>query len=71
MFMTRGNMLLEFSDYFVEIGVQHRNPYLNLSFLRLFGDRDLDREKEKRMNSQKKIVLCHEEVYSKFLIHYS
>ena len=54
MFMTRGNMLLEFSDYFVEIGVQHRNPYLNLSFLRLFGDRDLDREKEKRMNSQKK-----------------
>ena len=57
MIMMQGNVLLEFSDYFVEIRIQHTNLYLDLSFRRLFGDRDLDREKEKRMNSQKKFVL--------------
>ena len=57
MIMMQGNVLLEFSDYFVEIRIQHRNLYLDLSFRRLFGDRDLDREEEKRMNSQKKFVL--------------
>ena len=71
MIMMQGNVLLEFSDYFVEIRIQHRNLYLDLSFRRLFGDRDLDREKEKRMNSQKNLYSCYEEVYSKFLIHYS
>ena len=49
--MMRGNVLLELSDHFVEIRMQHRNLYLDLSFRRLFGDRDLDmdRDKEKRM----------------------
>ena len=71
--MMRGNVLLEFFDHFVEIRIQHRNLYLDLSFRRLFGDRDLDmhRDKEKRMNSQKILYSCHEEVYSKFLIHFS
>ena len=57
MIMMQGNVLLEFSDYFVEIRIQHRNLYLDLPFRRLFGDRDLDREREKRMNSQKKFVI--------------
>ena len=57
MFMMRGNVLLEFSDYFVEIRTQNGNPYLDSSFRRLYGDCDLDREKEKRMNSLKNFVL--------------
>ena len=57
MIMMRGNFLLEFSDYFVEIRTQNGNPYLALFFRRLFGDCDLDREKEKRVNSQKSFVL--------------
>ena len=57
MIMMRGNFLLEFSDYFVEIRPQNGNPYLDSSFRRLFGDCDLDREKEKRVNSQKCFVL--------------
>ena len=57
MIMMRGNFLLEFSDYLVEIRTQNGNPYLALSFRRLFGDCDLDREKEKRVNSQKSFVL--------------
>ena len=48
---------MEFSDYFVEIRTQNGNPYLDSSFRRLFGDCDLDREKEKRVNSQKSFVL--------------
>ena len=48
---------MEFSDYFVEIRTQNGNPYLDSSFRRLFGDWDLDREKEKRGNSQKSVVL--------------
>ena len=54
MIMMRGNVLLEFSDYFVKIRIQHRNPYLDLSFRRLFGDCDLDREKEKGWIDKKK-----------------
>ena len=57
MIMMRGNVLLEFSEDFVEIRIQHRSPYLDLSFRRLFGDRGLDKEKEKRMSSQKNFVL--------------
>ena len=57
MIMMRGNFLLEFSDYFVEIRTQNGNPYLDSSFRRLFGDWDLDREKEKGGNSQKSVVL--------------
>ena len=57
MIMMRGNFLLEFSDYFVEIRTQNGNPYLDSSFRRLFGDCDLDREKEKRVNSQESFVL--------------
>ena len=55
--MMRGEVLLEFSDYFVEIRIRHWNPYLDLSFRRLSVDCDLDREKEKRMNSLKNFVL--------------
>ena len=63
MIIMQGNVLVEFSDYFVEIRIQYRNPYLDLYFRRLFGDRDLDREKEKRMNSQK--ICAH--VMKKFI----
>ena len=55
--MMRGEVLLEFSYYFVEIRIRHWNPYLDLSFRRLSVDCDLDREKEKRMNSLKNFVL--------------
>ena len=57
MIMMRENVLLEFSDYFVKIRIQHRNPYLDLSFRRLFGDCDLDREKEKGWIDKKNFVL--------------
>lgn len=56
--MSYWNSLIWFRQNVHELKrLQHRYPYLELSFRRLFGDRDLDREKEKSMNSQKKFVL--------------